>query len=127
MDTSGKASIRIDKACEPLTPAIIQRLLDRTGEADFTAGMIDGAIGDLISSAAMEYLRSHAVADGAAADLLSQSDEELLHSLGPVRNGIRRAHEDGGSTAAEITQQTATRSVNWRNGVCCKAPAGSGA
>jgi ATP-dependent DNA helicase RecG len=86
MDTSGKGSIRVDDACEPLTPAIIQRMLDRAGEIDFTAGEIDAAINELISSAAMERLRAHAAADGAAADLLRQSDDDLLNSLGLVRN-----------------------------------------
>jgi|CXWL01.1.fsa_nt_gi ATP-dependent DNA helicase RecG len=87
MDTSGKGSIRVDDACDPLTPAIIQRMLDRTGETDFTAAEVEGATKELISPAAMERLRGHAAADGAAADLLRQSDEELLASLGLMRNG----------------------------------------
>ncbi|MDX2273938.1 MAG: ATP-binding protein [Hyphomonadaceae bacterium] len=87
MDTSGKGSIRVDDACEPLTPAIIQRMLDRTGEADFTAGEIDGATAHLISPAAMERLRKQAASESAASDLLHQSDEELLKSLGLMRNG----------------------------------------
>lgn len=87
MDTSGKGTIRVDDACEPLTPAIVQRMLDQTGEIDFTAGEIEGSTVDLISKAAMERLRKHAATEAAASDLLRQSDEELLRSLGLIRNG----------------------------------------
>ncbi|MGD9979040.1 MAG: ATP-binding protein [Hyphomonadaceae bacterium] len=87
MDSAGKGSIRVDDACEPLTPAIIQRMLDQTGEIDFTAGEIDGATGELISVAAMERLRKHAAAENVTSDLLRQADEELLKSLGLIRNG----------------------------------------
>lgn len=87
MDTAGKGTIRVGDACEPLSPSIIQKMLDQTGAIDFTAGEIDGSTADLISSAAMERLRKHAATESAASELLRQSDEDLLRSLGLIRNG----------------------------------------
>lgn len=87
MDTSGKGTIRMEDVCQPLTPSIIQHMLSQAGEADFTAAEIDGSTGDLISAAAMERLRKTAAIENAATDLLKQSDDDLLASLGLIKNG----------------------------------------
>jgi ATP-dependent DNA helicase RecG len=87
MDTSGRGSIRMGDACQPLTPAIVQDMLARTGESDFTAGSVEGALADLVSAAAMERLRELARAERADPDLLRKEDEALLDALGLMRSG----------------------------------------
>jgi ATP-dependent DNA helicase RecG len=87
MDTSGRGSIRMGAACQPLTPSIIQDMLARSGESDFTAGAVEGVLSEMVSAAAMERLRELARAERADADLLRKDDEALLESLGLVRSG----------------------------------------
>jgi ATP-dependent DNA helicase RecG len=58
-----------------------------TGETDPTSGTLPGDWHELVSAAGMEKLRGLASQEKAPRDLMALSDEELLSSLGCLRNG----------------------------------------
>lgn len=86
-DTSGQGTIRIGKECQPLTGTLRRKIMTETGETDFTAGDVPGAVEPLISAAAMERLREAAAREKAPNDLLQKTDWDLLSAIGLVRNG----------------------------------------
>jgi len=86
-DTSGTGKVRIGKDCQPLTGTLRRRLMVETGETDPTSGTLPGDWHPLVSATAMEKLRGLASQEKAPRDLLALSDEELLSSLGCLRNG----------------------------------------
>lgn len=86
-DTAGRGTVRIGKDCKPLTGTLRRKIAVETGESDFTAEVIDGVPGPLISASAIEQLRDAARRERAPGDLLSQADPRLLSALGVVRKG----------------------------------------
>jgi len=86
-DTSGQGTIRIGKECQPLTGTLRRKIMTETGETDFTAGDVPGAVEPLISASAMERLREAAAREKAPNDLLQKTDWDLLSAIGLVRNG----------------------------------------
>ncbi len=84
-DTAGRGTIRISKDCVPLTGTLRRKIGVETGETDYTAepvAMVDTA---LLSATALETLRNQARREKAPEDLLRLSDEELLTTLGLIR------------------------------------------
>ena len=86
-DTRGRGTIRVGTDCKPLTGTLRRRLVEATGEDDFTAETIDIPVVRIISAAAMESLRAAAAAERAPAELLGLEDDDLLTAIGVVRNG----------------------------------------
>lgn len=86
-DSGGRAHIRVGADCRPLTGSTLTRLVAEVGEADFTAGFVEGRVDDLISPAAMEQLRDIARRDRAPEELLRSTDSDLLTAIGVVRDG----------------------------------------
>jgi len=85
-DSSGAAKIRIGTDCQPLTGSLRRRLMAETGETDATAALIDGNWRPLVSQASLEKLREIASRERAPRELLELSDEELLRSLGCLKD-----------------------------------------
>ena len=48
-DSQGRAKVRIDKDCLPLTGNLRRRVQVETGESDSTSGQVDGRPADLLS------------------------------------------------------------------------------
>jgi len=86
-DTSGTGTIRVGKECKPLTGTLRRKIMVETGETDFTAGDVSGAIHNLISASAMERLRAVAASEKAPDDLLQKTDRDFLGAVGLIRNG----------------------------------------
>lgn len=86
-DTSGLGKIRVGTDCQPLTGTLRRRVMVETGETDFTATSVPGRPRAMISAAAMERLREVARRENAPDDLLRRPDQELLFSLGLIRDG----------------------------------------
>jgi ATP-dependent DNA helicase RecG len=86
-DTSGQGTIRMGKDCQPLTGTLRRKIMVETGETDFTASEVPGAVEPLLSPSAMERLRDAARRENAPDDLLRQPDRSLLTALGLVRKG----------------------------------------
>ena len=86
-DTAGVGAIRVGKDCKPLTGTRRKKLLEESGQYDFTAVTIDAPLSGLVSAAAMETLREAAKLERAPADLLRLSDNDLLQAIGVVRDG----------------------------------------
>ncbi|MEJ2034454.1 MAG: ATP-binding protein, partial [Deltaproteobacteria bacterium] len=85
-DTAGRGTVRIGKDCQPLTGTLRRKIAVETGETDFTAENVSGALDDLVSPSAMEKLRTLAKKEKAPDDLLRLSDRELLQTLGLVKD-----------------------------------------
>jgi len=81
-DTSGGAKVRIGKDCQPLTGSLRKRLMVETGETDATAATVPGRWQSLVSSIALENLRTIATAEKAPREMLSLPDADLLRSIG---------------------------------------------
>ncbi|HJH25069.1 MAG TPA: putative DNA binding domain-containing protein [Paenalcaligenes hominis] len=91
-DSSGRGTIRIGKDCQPLTGTLRSKISIETGDTDYTAETISPMNPRLFSPTAMETLRNLAKSERAPEDLLQLSDEDLLNTLGLIRNGeITRA------------------------------------
>lgn len=86
-DTAGRGTIRVGKDCKPLTGTRRTKLLEESGQHDYTAVTIDAPLAKLVSPAAMETLREAAKADRAPADLLRLGDIDLLQAIGVVHDG----------------------------------------
>jgi ATP-dependent DNA helicase RecG len=84
-DTAGKGTIRIGKACQPLTGTLRRKISVETGETDFTAEPVAPADLALLSPVGLETLRGLARTERAADDLLKLGDLDLLHALGLVK------------------------------------------
>jgi len=86
-DTKGNGKIRVGKDCQPLTGSMRRQAMAGTGETDITAIEVPGRIGELVSAAGMERLRSIAAREQAPAELLRKSDADLLGSIRLIRRG----------------------------------------
>ena len=86
-DTAGRGTVRVGKDCKPLTGTMRRKLLEESGENDYTAGTVDAPLSRLVSPAAMESLREAAGMERAPADLLRLPDADLLAAIGVVRDG----------------------------------------
>lgn len=87
-DTQGRGKIRIGTDCQPLTGTLRHRVMVETGETDFTAAPVPGRPESLTSAAALERLREAARRENAPDDLLRRHDQELLSTLGLLRDGL---------------------------------------
>ncbi|MDK2563284.1 ATP-binding protein [Romboutsia sedimentorum] len=83
--TDGSAKIRIGKSSEPLTGSIRGNILTETGDSDFTAELTNENYKDVISPSAMEKIREIMEKERAADELKAMSDEDLLNSIGALR------------------------------------------
>ena len=86
-DTAGRGTVRIGKDCKPLTGTLRRKLLEESGENDYTAVTIEAPLPRLVSPVAMESLREAAKVDRAPADLLRLGDADLLQAIGVIRDG----------------------------------------
>ena len=86
-DTAGRGTVRVGSDCKPLTGTMRRKLLEESGENDYTAVAIDAPLPRLVSAAAMETLREAAKLDRAPADLLRLGDIDLLQAIGVIRDG----------------------------------------
>ena len=86
-DSSGRATIRIGKDCQPLTGTLRRKISVETGDTDYTAEILGAMDSRLFSATAMETLRNLAKSERAPEDLLQLSDLDLLNTLGLIRNG----------------------------------------
>lgn len=86
-DTAGRGMVRVGKDCKPLTGTMRRKLLEESGENDYTAVTIDAPLPRLLSPAAMESLRETAKRERAPEDLLRLADGDLLRAIGVVRDG----------------------------------------
>lgn len=79
--TGGKALKRIGKDCKALTGSMRLESEILAGKFDFSAQPLKGKWRDLISPAAMEFLRGELKKQHLPEDVLKMSDEELLKNL----------------------------------------------
>ena len=79
--TSGKALKRIGKDCKALTGSMRLESEILAGKFDFSSQPVKSKWGDLISQAAMEFLRDELKKHHLPEDVLKLSDEELLKNL----------------------------------------------
>ena len=86
-DSSGRGTIRIGKDCQPLTGTLRGKISVETGDTDYTAETLGPMDSRLFSATAMETLRNLAKSERAPEDLLQLSDQDLLNTLGLIRNG----------------------------------------
>ena len=86
-DTAGRGTVRVGKDCKPLIGTMRRKLLEESGENDYTAVAIDAPLPRLVSAAAMESLREAAKLERAPTDLLRLGDGDLLRVIGVVRDG----------------------------------------
>ena len=86
-DTAGRGTVRVGKDCKPLTGTMRRKLLEESGENDYSAVVIDAPLPRLVSPAAMETLREAAKLDRAPTELLRLGDEDLLQAIGVIRDG----------------------------------------
>ncbi len=86
-DTSGSAKVRIGKDCQPLTGSYRNRIMEETGESDFTVVTVPGSLESHVSAAAIEQLREVSRQESVPEELLTLADVELLRSLDVIRDG----------------------------------------
>jgi ATP-dependent DNA helicase RecG len=79
--TGGKGFKRIGKDCKPLTGSMRLESEILAGKFDFSAQIVKGKWRDLISPAAIEFLRGELKKQHLPEDVLKLSDEELLKNL----------------------------------------------
>lgn len=84
-ETNGSAKIRVGKSSVPLTGSLRGKIITESGESDFTAELIDEDYNDLISPSAMEKVRYIMEKERAAEELKAMSDEDLLISIGALK------------------------------------------
>lgn len=86
-DRKGRAKIRVHNECQPFTGSMRQRALAASGESDLTAQeSLADPLSD-VSRAGMEKLREIAAKQNAPGDLLRKTDQDLLGTLGLLRDG----------------------------------------
>lgn len=86
-ETDGSATIRIGKDCMPLTGSMRREIFDRSGNSDFTANLTDVCWKDCFSPVAMERVRNMMAEEHAPDILIRMSDEDLLESIGALKEG----------------------------------------
>ncbi len=86
-NTRGRGTVRIGKDCNRLTGTLRSRILEETGELDYTANAIDAPLSKVVSPVAMEALRQAAIRERAPNELMRLRDEDLLQTIGVTRDG----------------------------------------
>ena len=86
-DSRGRATIRVGQDCQPLTGALRRRLLEESREGDLTAATINVPTAKWVAASAVEALREAASREDAPDDLLELGDEDLLDTMGVLRDG----------------------------------------
>ena len=86
-DTGGRGTIRVGSNCKPLTGTLRRKLIEESGQNDYTATTIDVPLARIISPVSMESLRMAARRERAPEDLLGLDDSDLLNAIGVVRDG----------------------------------------
>ncbi len=85
-ETDGSGSIRVGKDCRPLTGSMRKEIMQQSGVSDFTMTVIDAPWRTLFSPVAMEKIRGIMKAENAPAALGSKTDEDLLSSIGAIKD-----------------------------------------
>lgn len=85
--TDGKATIRQGDKCIPFTGTLRRQMVVTTNELDVTKELVYEDWKKLISAAAMERVREIMQKERVDESLSSLSDEELLSSIGALKNG----------------------------------------
>ncbi|ONG60177.1 transcriptional regulator, partial [Bacillus cereus] len=85
--TDGSATIRQGKDCIPFTGTLRRQMVSSSAEHDFTAEVIYEDWKQLFSPTAMERIREILVEQRASETLQNMSDEDLLVSVGALKNG----------------------------------------
>lgn len=85
--TDGKATIRQGDQCIPFTGTLRRQMVVTNNELDLTKELIYEDWKSLISAAAMEKIREIMQKERADISLLEMSDEDLLSSIGALKNG----------------------------------------
>lgn len=85
--TDGAATIRQGKDCLPFTGTLRRQMIDTSGQVDFTSEVIYEDWRTLFSHSAMERIREFMSRERADHNLLALSDEDLLKSIGGIKNG----------------------------------------
>lgn len=86
-ETDGSATIRKGKDCVPLTGSVRKEIMEIGGIADFTSNIVDRPWKELFSAVAMERIRMMMSEERVPEALSLMSDEDLLISIGALRNG----------------------------------------
>lgn len=86
-DSKGRGTVRIGKDCQPLTGTLRRKISVETGETDYTAEPVAKLDTQLLSATALEALRNQARKERAPDDLLRLSYEDLLSTLGLIKQG----------------------------------------
>lgn len=86
-ETNGNATIRVGKECRPLTGSMRKELFASTGASDFTSNLVDEYWEDCFSPVAMERIRMIMAEEHAPDTLLKMSNEDLLRSIGALKDG----------------------------------------
>ncbi|MFZ5354603.1 MAG: RNA-binding domain-containing protein [Bacillota bacterium] len=86
-ESNGAATIRIGKECVPLTGTLRRQMLEVSGTSDFTSNTLDVPWKDVVSPIAMERIRTMMSQERAPETLYNMSDEDLLSSIGAIKNG----------------------------------------
>jgi ATP-dependent DNA helicase RecG len=84
--TDGSATIRQGKDCIPLTGSLRRKMIDASGQVDFTAEQVFEDWKSLVSPSAMERIRDIMAAERADEALNALNDEDLLRSIGALKN-----------------------------------------
>lgn len=84
--TDGSATIRQGKDCIPYTGSLRRKMMDTSIQMDFTAEFIHEDWKSLFSHSAMERVREIMSRERVDEHLLSLSDEDLLRSIGALKD-----------------------------------------
>ncbi|SFE75278.1 ATP-dependent DNA helicase RecG [Alteribacillus iranensis] len=84
--TDGSATIRQGKECIPLTGTLRRQMMSTSSEMDFTAEVVQEDWKELFSHSAMERVREIMSRERVDETLLSLSDEDLLRSIGALKD-----------------------------------------
>ncbi|MEK5037069.1 RNA-binding domain-containing protein [Sporosarcina sp. FSL K6-3457] len=83
--SDGSASIRLGKDCVPFTGELRRKMMDSSGQMDFTAEVIFEDWKKHFSPSAMERIREIMQRERVDPRLLAMEDEELLRSIGAFK------------------------------------------
>ena len=86
-ETDGSGTIRVGKDCRPLTGSLRKEIIQQSGVSDFTVTVIDAPWRELFSPIAMEKIRDIMRIENAPTALGTKTDEDLLNSIGAIRDG----------------------------------------
>ena len=86
-ESNGAATIRIGKECVPMTGTLRRQMLEVSGTFDYTINTLDLSWKNVVSPIAMERIRTMMSQERVPETLNNMSDEDLLNSIGAIRNG----------------------------------------